>query len=124
MAVVLAPLIDLFREEAIVGSDVRHGDNTTPPILALGSGKTKTGALLGLCAGRASSQCDASAGVCVFRLAGPQGQAPSLMALSGVSQADAQAGFDRLCGKTRAGGGLIETNLRYALSSRDIERCS
>lgn len=76
MAVVQAPLIDLLREEAIVGSDVRHGDNTTVPILALGSGKTKTGALLGLCARRASSQCDASAGVCVFRLAGPEGKPP------------------------------------------------
>ncbi len=44
-AVTLRPLVDLLRREVIAGSAVLHGDDTPIPVLAPGSGKTRTGRL-------------------------------------------------------------------------------
>jgi transposase len=44
-AAALMPLVDLLRRNVIAGSDVLHGDDTPVPILAPGTGKTRTGRL-------------------------------------------------------------------------------
>ena len=42
-AATLKPLVDLLRREVIAGSAVLHGDDTPIPVLAPGTGKTRTG---------------------------------------------------------------------------------
>ena len=44
-AAALMPLVELLRRDVIAGSAVLHGDDTPVPILAPGTGKTRTGRL-------------------------------------------------------------------------------
>lgn len=44
-AAALMPLVDLLRRDVVSGSGVLHGDDTPVPVLAPGTGKTRTGRL-------------------------------------------------------------------------------
>ena len=96
----------------IAGSDVLHGDDTTVPILAPGTGKTRTGPTVGLRARRTPPRRVERPPAAVF-FASPdrRGERPlaHLAAFTGVLQAD---GYSRLQRPVRAqvvqGGALIE----------------
>ncbi len=96
-AAALKPLVDALAAE-IMASETLHVDDTPVPVLAPGTGKTKTGRLwvyvrdeLAICRG-------ATAGGAVPLLGRPQGRAPAdhLKAFAGVIHADGYAGFNEL----------------------------
>jgi transposase len=66
-AAALMPLVDLLRRDVMSASAVLHGDDTPVPILAPGTGKTRTGSV-DVCAGRAAPWWRKTARGCVLRL--------------------------------------------------------
>ena len=109
-AAALKPLVDLLREEVIAGSDVLHGDDTTVPILAPGTGKTKTGRLWTYVRDERPHGGELPPAAVFFASPDRKGERPlsHLAAFSGVLQADGYAGFNGLYESGRPGGALIE----------------
>jgi transposase len=109
-AAALAPLVDLLRQEVIAGSDVLHGDDTTVPILAPGTGRTKTGRLWTYVRDERPHGGERPPAAVFFASPDRRGERPlaHLAAFAGVLQADGYAGFNGLYESGRPGGALIE----------------
>jgi transposase len=93
----LAPLVEVLRRY-VLSADKLHGDDTPVPVLAPGTGKTKTGRLWTYVRDdRPSGSLDASA---VWFAYSPdrKGEHPQrhLKNFNGILQADAYAGFNKL----------------------------
>ncbi len=109
-AAAVMPLVDLPRREVIAGSDVLHGDDTPVPVLAPGTGKTRTGRLWTyVCDERPHGGARPPAAV-IFASPDRRGERPlaHLARFSGVLVADGYAGFNGLYAGTRPGGALTE----------------
>ena len=109
-AAALMPLVDLLRSEVITGSAVLHGDDTTVPVLAPGTGRTRTGRLWAyLRDERPWGGANPPAAV-YFASLDRRGERPlaHLAAFSGVLQADGYSGFKALHESRRQGGALVE----------------
>jgi transposase len=109
-AAALRPLVDLLRHEVIAGSAVLHGDDTPVPILAPGTGKTKTGRLWTYVRDERPHGGKCPPAAVFFASPDRRGERPlsHLAAFSGVLQADGYAGFNGLYAGGRQGGALIE----------------
>ncbi len=106
----LRPLVDLLRREVIAGSAVLHGDDTPIPVLAPGSGTTRTSRLwTNVRDERPRGGARASAAV-LFASPDRRGERPfaHLAGLSGVLVADGYAGFNELYEEARPDGALTE----------------
>lgn len=97
-AAALMPLVDLLRREVIAGSRVLHGDDTPVPVLAPGTGKTKTGRLWTYVRDERPHGGDRPPAAVFFASPDRPGERPlaHLAAFSGVLQADGYAGFNGL----------------------------
>jgi hypothetical protein len=97
-AAALMPLVDLLRREVIAGSTVLHGDDTPVPVLAPGTGKTKTGRLWTYVRDERPHGGDRPPAAVFFASPDRRGERPlaHLAAFSGVLQADGYAGFNGL----------------------------
>lgn len=109
-AATLAPLVDLLRQEVIADADVLHGDDTPVPILAPGTGRTKTGRLWTYVRDERAHGGARPPAAVFFASPDRKGGRPRvhLAAFSGVLQADGYAGFNGLYENGRPGGALIE----------------
>ena len=109
-AAALQPLVDLLRREVIAGSAVLHGDDTPIPVLAPGTGKTKTGRLWTYVRDERPYGGTRPPAAVFFASPDRKGERPlaHLAAFSGVLQADGYAGFNGLYEEARTGGALIE----------------
>ncbi|GJD98004.1 IS66 family transposase [Methylobacterium iners] len=109
-AAALMPLVDQLRGEVLAGSVVLHGDDTPVPVLAPGTGKTRTGRLWAYVRDERPWE-GANAPAAVF-FASPdrRGERPlaHLAPFSGTLQADGYSGFNALYEHRRSGGALIE----------------
>lgn len=96
-AAVLAPLIDALAID-IMGSDVLHVDDTPVPVLAPGSGKTKTGRLWTYVRDERPFAGKRPAAALFFYSPDRKGEHPRahLKNFRGVIHADAYAGFNEL----------------------------
>lgn len=105
-AAALKPLVDLLRQEVIAGSAVLHGDDTPVPILAPGTGKTKTGRLWTYVRDERPYGGERPPAAVFFASPDRRGERPlsHLAAFSGVLQADGYAGFNGLY----EGGRIVE----------------
>ena len=106
----LKPLVDLLRTEVIAGSDILHGDDTTVPILAPGTGKTRTGRLWVYVRDERPHRGTRPPAAVYFASADRRGERPvaHLAGFSGVLQADGYSGFNGLYQARREGGALSE----------------
>ncbi|MCP2081951.1 UNVERIFIED_ORG: hypothetical protein J2W74_003137 [Methylorubrum zatmanii] len=113
-AATLTPLVDLLRREVIAGSAVLHGDDTPIPVLAPGTGKTRTGRLWTYL--RDERPHGGTRPPAAVFFASPDRRSERSLAhlagFSGVLLADGYAGFNGLYGKTRPGGALTEAACR------------
>ena len=109
-AAALKPLVDLLRQEVIAGSVILHGDDTPVPILAPGTGRTKTGRLWAYVRDERPHGGARPPAAVFFASPDRKGERPlaHLAAFSGVLQADGYAGFNGLYEGRRPGGALIE----------------
>ena len=109
-AAALMPLVDLLREEVIAGSAVLHGDDTPVPVLAPGTGKTKTGRLWTYVRDERPHGGERPPAAVFFASPDRRGERPlsHLAGFSGVLQADGYAGFNGLYESGRQGGALVE----------------
>ena len=97
-AAALMPLVDLLRRDVITGSDVLHGDDTPVPILAPGTGKTRTGRLWTYVRDERSHGGKRPPAAVFFASPDRKGARPlaHLASFSGILQADGYAGFNGL----------------------------
>ena len=97
-AAALMPLVDLLRREVIAGSTVLHGDDTPVPVLAPGTGKTKTGRLWTYVRDERPHRGERPPAAVFFASPDRRGERPlaHLATFSGVLQADGYAGFNGL----------------------------
>ena len=109
-AAAVMPLVELLRHEVIAGSDVLHGDDTTVPILAPGTGKTKTGRLWTYVRDERPHGGARPPAAVFFASPDRRGERPlaHLAAFAGVMQADGYSGFNGLYEASRPGGALTE----------------
>jgi transposase len=105
-AAALMPLVELLRREVIAGSVALHGDDTPVPILAPGTGKTKTGRLWAYVRDERPWGGASAPAAVFFASADRKGERPlaHLAAFRGVLQADGYAGFNGLY----EGGRIVE----------------
>jgi transposase len=96
-AALLAPLADALRTH-VFSAEVVHGDDTTIPVLAPGKGETKTGRLWTYVRDERPSAGEAAPAVWFDYAPNRQGVHPQrhLEGFSGVLQADAYAGFQKI----------------------------
>lgn len=97
-AAALMPLVDLLRQDVIAGSAVLHGDDTPVPVLAPGTGKTRTGRLWTYVRDERPYGGARPPAAVFFASPDRRGERPlaHLAAFSGVLQADGYAGFKGL----------------------------
>lgn len=97
-AAALMPLVDLLRRDVIAGSAVLHGDDTPVPILAPGTGKTRTGRLWTYVRDERPHGGTRPPAAVFFASPDRKGVHPlaHLATFSGVLQADGYAGFNGL----------------------------
>lgn len=97
-AAALMPLVDLLRREVIDSSAVLHGDDTPVPILAPGTGKTRTGRLWTYVRDERPHGGGRPPAAVFFASPDRKGAHPlaHLARFSGVLQADGYAGFNGL----------------------------
>ncbi|MCP1559087.1 UNVERIFIED_ORG: transposase [Methylobacterium sp. SuP10 SLI 274] len=109
-AATLTPLVDLLRREVIAGSAVLHGDDTPIPVLAPGTGKTRTGRLWTYLRDERPHGGARPPAAVFFASPDRRGERPlaHLAGFSGVLVADDYAGFNRLYEEARPGGALAE----------------
>lgn len=109
-AATLRPLVDLLRREVIAGSAVLHGDDTPIPVLAPGTGKTRTGRLWTYVRDERPYGGTRPPAAVFFASPDRRGERPlaHLADFSGVLVADGYAGFNGLYEETRPGGALTE----------------
>ena len=105
-AAALMPLVDLLRRDGIAGSAVLHGDDTPVPILAPGTGKTRTGRLWTYVRDERPYGGTRPAAAVFFASPDRKGAHPlaHLARFSGILQADGYAGFNGLY----EGGRIVE----------------
>ncbi len=96
-AAALAPLVEVLRRD-VMGSDVLHGDDTPVPVLAPGTGKTKTGRLWTYVRDERPHCGERPPAAMFFYSPDRKGQHPvaHLQDFSGVLHADGYAGFNAL----------------------------
>ena len=101
----LRPLVEALRKYVFSGSKL-HADDTPVPVLAPGTGKTKTGRLWTYVRDDRPAGDDAAPAVWFAYSPNRKGEHPRthLKAFTGILQADAYAGFDALY----AGGKILE----------------
>ena len=94
----LMPLVDLLRREVIANAAVLHGDDTPVPILAPGTGKTRTGRLWVYVRDERSHGGAGPPAAVFFASPDRKGAHPlaHLTGFEGVLQADGYAGFNGL----------------------------
>ena len=109
-AATLRPLVDLLHREMIAGSAVLHGDDTPIPVLAPGTGKTRTGRLWTYVRDERPHGGTRPPAAVFFASPDRRGERPlaHLAGFSGVLVADGYAGFNGLYEKARPGGPLTE----------------
>ncbi|OAH23547.1 hypothetical protein AX289_30730 [Methylorubrum populi] len=109
-AATLRPLVDLLRREVIANSAVLHGDDTPIPVLAPGSGKTRTGRLWTYLRDERPHGGTRPPAAVFFASLDRRGERPlaHLACFSGVLVADGYAGFNGLYEEARPGGALTE----------------
>ncbi len=109
-AAALRPLVDLIRTEVIAGSTALHGDHTPIPVLAPGTGKTRTGRLWTYVRDERPHGGARAPAAVFFAPPDRRGEHPlaHLTAFSGVLQADGYSGFNGLYERSRPGGPLVE----------------
>lgn len=93
----LAPLVEALRKD-VMASEVLHGDDTPVPVLAPGTGKTKTGRLWAYVRdGRPQASSEPPAAV-YFYSPDRKGEHPQghLKSFKGMLQADGYAGFNAI----------------------------
>ena len=97
-AAALMPLVTLLRSEVIDGSAVLHGDDTPVPVLAPGTGKTRTGRLWTYVRDERPYGGKCPPAAVFFASPDRKGERPvaHLKGFSGVLQADGYAGFNGL----------------------------
>ena len=97
-AAALMPLVDLLRRDVIAGSDILHGDDTPVPILAPGTGKTRTGRLWTYVRDERPYGGPRRPAAIFFASPDRKGARPlaHLARFSGILQADGFAGFNGL----------------------------
>lgn len=102
-AAALMPLVELLRRDVIAGSAVLHGDDTPVPILAPGTGKTRTGRLWTYVRDERPHGGTRPPAAVFFASSDRKGVRPlaHLATFSGVLQADGYAGFNGLYVKGR-----------------------
>ena len=102
-ATALMPLVELLRRDVIGGSAVLHGDDTPVPILAPGTGKTRTGRLWTYVRDERPHGGVRPPAAVFFASPDRKGAHPlaHLAKFSGVLQADGYAGFNGLYEKGR-----------------------
>jgi len=95
--VLVRPLVEALRRYVLAPGKV-HSDDTPMPVLAPGNGQTKTGRLWGLCSRRPQRGFYDVAAVWFAYSPNRQGQHPQshLAGFSGVLQADAFPGYDKI----------------------------
>lgn len=105
-AAALMPLVDRLRREVITASAVLHGDDTPVPILAPGTGKTKTGRLWAYVRDERPWSGRNPPAAVFFASPDRKGERPltHLAPFRGVLQADGYAGFNGLY----EGGRIVE----------------
>ena len=105
-AAALMPLVDLLRRAVIAGSAVLHGDDTPVPILAPGTGKTRTGRLWAYVRDERPHGGARPPATVFFASPDRKGAHPlaHLARFSGILQADGYAGFNGLY----EGGRIVE----------------
>ncbi|WP_232629101.1 IS66 family transposase [Methylobacterium sp. Leaf118] len=110
IAATLRPLVDLLRREVIAGSAVLHGDDTPIPVLAPGSGKTRTGRLWTYVRDERPHGGTRPPAAVFYASADRRGERPlaHLAGFSSVLVADGYAGFNALYENARPGGPLTE----------------
>ena len=94
----LMPLVDLLRRDVITGSEGLHGDDTPVPVLAPGTGKTKTGRLWSYVRDERPYGGERPPGAVFIASPDRRSERPlaHLATFSGVLQADGYAGFNGL----------------------------
>lgn len=97
-AAALMPLVDFLRRDVIAGSDILHGDDTPVPILAPGTGKTRTGRLWTYVRDERPYGGPRRPAAIFFASPDRKGARPlaHLAKFSGILQADGYAGFNGL----------------------------
>ena len=97
-AAALMPLVTLLRRDVIEGSAVLHGDDTPVPVLAPGTGKTRTGRLWAYVRDERPYDGKRPPAAVFFASPDRKGERPvaHLAGFSGVLQADGYAGFNSL----------------------------
>ncbi|MDE2498568.1 MAG: IS66 family transposase [Alphaproteobacteria bacterium] len=97
LASLLAPLVEALRKD-VMASDVLHGDDTPVPVLAPGTGKTKTGRLWTYVHDERSHAGERPAAAVFFYSPDRKGERPQdhLKTFKGVLHADGYAGFNAL----------------------------
>lgn len=97
-AAALMPLVDLLRQDVTAGSAVLHGDDTPVPVLAPGTGKTRTGRLWTYVRDERPYGGERPPAAVFYASPDRRGERPlaHLAAFSGVLQADGYAGFKGL----------------------------
>jgi transposase len=97
-AAALMPLVELLRRDVIGGSSVLHGDDTPVPVLAPGTGKTRTGRLWTYVRDERPYGGERPPAAVFFASPDRRGERPltHLAHFSGVLQADGYAGFNGL----------------------------
>jgi transposase len=105
-AAALMPLVELLRRDVIAGSTVLHGDDTPVPILAPGTGKTRTGRLWTYVRDERPHGGARPPAAVFFASPDRKGVRPlgHLARFSGILQADGYAGFNGLY----EGGRIVE----------------
>ena len=104
-AAALMPLVDLLRRDVVAGSEVLHGDDTPVPILAPGTGRTRTGRLWAYVRDERPHGGTRPPAAGYFASPDRKGAHPlaHLASFSGVLVADGFAGFNGLYGTGRIG---------------------
>lgn len=93
----LAPLVEALRKD-VMASDVLHGDDTPVPVLAPGTGKTKTGRLWTYVRDGRPHGSERAPAACYFYSPDRKGEHPQahLKSFKGVLHADGYAGFNAI----------------------------
>ena len=113
-AAALLPLVDLLRRDVIAGSEVLHGDDTPVPVLAPGTGRTRTGRLWTTMRDERAHGGARPPAAAYFASPDRKGAHPlaHLARFSGVLVADGFAGFNGLYGTGRIGEAACWAHVR------------
>ena len=118
-AALLAPLVEALRKD-VMASDVLHGDDTPVPVLAPGTGKTKTGRLWTYVRDERPHGGERPPAAVFFYSPDRKGEHPQdhLKSFKGVLHADGYAGFNAIFEK----GDVAEFRLLGACPAQVLRR--